>query len=84
MDDVDPNIQSQNMSEDCSFVSTNFSTIKKISNFLEMKKIFINDFWQSELNSASAEDIISFCKGCGFILSRHDETNLKAEMFADN
>jgi hypothetical protein len=61
----------------------NESTLAKISNFLEMKQIDISEFWQSDHNCASAEDIIAFCKGCGLSLNSHDRINLKGELFSD-
>jgi len=46
-----------------------------------MKQVTIADFWKSDQNCASANDILTFCKGCGLQLSTHDLINLKGEVF---
>jgi hypothetical protein len=48
-----------------------------------MKQIDISEFWQSDHNCASPEDIFAFCKGCGLSLKTHERINLKAEIFSD-
>jgi hypothetical protein len=54
------------------------SPMTKISNFLEMKNISIHDFWLTNRNYASPQDIISFCSSCGLKIGIHDEINMKA------
>ncbi len=46
-----------------------------------MKNILINDFWHSNRNHASLQDISSFCKSCGLAITIQDEINLKEEVF---
>jgi hypothetical protein len=48
-----------------------------------MKNISIHDFWLTNRNYASPQDIISFCSSCGLKISIHDEINMKAEIFND-
>jgi len=48
------------------------SPLIKISNFLEMKKITIQDFWITNRNYASPQDIITFCSSCGLKIGIHD------------
>ena len=48
---------------------------------MEMKKIKIQDFWKSERNFASFEDILAFCTSVGLRLEISDEINLKNELF---
>ena len=57
------------------------STLMRISNFLEMKRLSIADFWQSEHNCASAQSIMGFCAANGLHLTSHDLINLKGELF---
>ena len=57
--------------------------VKKISNFLEMKNLLISDFWKSDRNYASSDDLEGFCEQCGFKLGINDQINLKAELFSD-
>ncbi len=49
----------------------------KISNFLEMKNVQANEFWQHNRNYASLQDIEKFCAGCGLKLGVNDQINLK-------
>lgn len=59
------------------------SPLIKISNFLEMKNVSIREFWLTNRNYASPQDIISFCSSCGLKIGIHDEINMKAEIFKD-
>lgn len=68
---------SSNMSYDMEMWDSEL-IMKKISNFLEMKDIHISDFWKSDRNYASCQDLENFCDQCGLKLAMHDLINLKA------
>jgi hypothetical protein len=48
-----------------------------------MKNISIQEFWLTNRNYASPQDIISFSLSCGLKIGIHDEINMKAELFND-
>ena len=49
-----------------------------------MKNISIGEFWQSDRNYASPQDIEKFCESCGLRLGIYEQINLKSELFKKN
>ena len=54
------------------------SIMNKVANFIDSRQISIFDFWKSNRNWASANDIANFCKACGLNLPEYDVVNLKS------
>ncbi len=48
-----------------------------------MKDISIGQFWCSNRNYASAQDLLTFCSNVGLKLTVHDDINLKLELFSN-
>ena len=59
------------------------TVVSKIGLFIEKKQIGVKEFWQSDRNYASAQDLVSFCKNSGLHLPEYDIINLKNEIFSN-
>lgn len=62
--------------------STVIKGIEKISRFIDMHPTTLEDFWRSNRNHASYDDLKGFCEDAGLKLTPDDQLDIMNSLFA--
>lgn len=62
--------------------STVIKGIEKISRFIDMHPTTLEDFWTSNRNHASYDDLKGFCEDAGLKLTPDDQLDIMNSLFA--